>query len=75
MSPQLSTRRGWRTDLADRTFIPELLEKAAPETATRNLREIARINRWFGGHAAMIRTLRHSVHSQERFSVLDVGAG
>jgi SAM-dependent methyltransferase len=72
---QISMCRRGRTDLANRTFTRELLETAAPEAAARNLREIARINRWFGGHAALIRMMRHSAHSQERFSVLDVGAG
>jgi SAM-dependent methyltransferase len=75
MTPQLSMGRRWRTNLANRTFTRELLETAAPEAAARNLREIARINRWFGGHAALIRMMRNFVHSQERFSVLDVGAG
>jgi 2-polyprenyl-3-methyl-5-hydroxy-6-metoxy-1,4-benzoquinol methylase len=62
-------------DLANRTFTRELLESAPPAAAARNLREIARINRWFGGHAALIRMMRTLVHTQERFSVLDVGAG
>ena len=74
MTLTLNMRRGWRTDLANRTFTRELLETATPEAAVRNLREIARINRWFGGHAALIRMMRDLVHSQERFSVLDVGA-
>jgi 2-polyprenyl-3-methyl-5-hydroxy-6-metoxy-1,4-benzoquinol methylase len=74
MTLTLNMRRGWRTDLANRTFTRELLETATPEAAVRNLREIARINRWFGGHAALIRMMRNLVRSQERFSVLDVGA-
>jgi 2-polyprenyl-3-methyl-5-hydroxy-6-metoxy-1,4-benzoquinol methylase len=73
MTSQLSMRRR-RRDLVNRTFTRELLETAAPEAAVRNLREIARINRWFGGHAALIRTMRTLVDPQERFSVLDVGA-
>jgi ubiquinone/menaquinone biosynthesis C-methylase UbiE len=62
-------------NMANRTFTRELLETAPPEAAARNLRDIARINRWFGGHAALIRMMRNFVHPQERFSVLDVGAG
>jgi SAM-dependent methyltransferase len=72
---QLSSRRRSRTPLANRTLTPELLETAAPEVAARNLSDIARINRWFGGHAALIGMMRDLVDSQERFSVLDVGAG
>jgi SAM-dependent methyltransferase len=63
-----------RTDLANRTFTRELLETAAPEAAVQNLRDIARINRWFGGYTALIRLMRNLVHSQKQFSVLDVGA-
>ena len=74
MTSPLSVHRRRRTDLANRAFTRELLETAAPEAAVRNLREIARINRWFGGYAALIRMMRNLVHSQERFSVLDVGA-
>jgi hypothetical protein len=62
-------------NMVNRTFTRELLETAPPEAAARNLRDIARINRWFGGHAALIRMMRNFVHPQERFSVLDVGAG
>lgn len=75
MNLELSVRGRWRPDLAHRTFTRELLETAPPEAAARNLREIARINRWLGGHAALIRMMSNLVHSRERFSVLDVGAG
>jgi SAM-dependent methyltransferase len=64
-----------RVLLAKRILKPELLDTAAPEPAARNLRELARINRWFGGHAALLRMMRDLVHPQERFFVLDVGAG
>jgi hypothetical protein len=37
-----------------RILRPELLESAASTLAERNLRDIARINRWFGGHRALI---------------------
>jgi len=39
--------------------------------AARSLRAIACINRWFGGHDAIIRMMRNSVHSQKGGSVLD----
>jgi SAM-dependent methyltransferase len=60
--------------MANRLFTHELLGGAEPEAAVRNLRDIARINRWFGGQAVLIRMMRNLAHSQERFSVLDVGA-
>jgi ubiquinone/menaquinone biosynthesis C-methylase UbiE len=58
-----------------RALKPELLECAAPAYADRNLRELARINRWLGGHRALLRMMRDLVHPQEHFTVLDVGAG
>ena len=58
-----------------RALNPELLDFAGPTYADRNLRELARINRWFGGHRALLRTMRDLVHPQEQFTVLDVGAG
>ena len=58
-----------------RILRPELLESAASTIAERNLRDIARINRWFGGHRALLCVLKNLVDSQEPFSVLDVGAG
>jgi SAM-dependent methyltransferase len=53
---------------------PELLDSAACELRNRNLHDIARINRWCGGHRVLLRVLRDLVRSRERFSVLDVGA-
>jgi SAM-dependent methyltransferase len=58
-----------------RRLRPELLESAEPELASRNLRDIARINRWFGGHRALLRVFKDLAHRQEQFSVLDIGAG
>jgi hypothetical protein len=54
---------------------PKLLECAGPAYADRNLRELAIINRWFGGHRALLRVMRDLVHPKEHFSLLDVGAG
>lgn len=53
----------------------ELLEAADPALADRNLRELARINRWFGGHRALLRVLKDLAPPERPFSVLDVGAG
>jgi SAM-dependent methyltransferase len=57
-----------------RILNPELLESAEPKLAQRNLRDLVRINRWFGGRRAVLRILRDLVRPLERFSVLDVGA-
>jgi SAM-dependent methyltransferase len=54
---------------------PELLDSAEQGLADRNLRDLARINRWFGGHRILLRVLRDLVGPREQFSVLDVGAG
>ena len=53
----------------------ELLDYAGLAPAERNLRDIARINRWFGGHNALLRMMGDLVDPAESFSVLDVGAG
>jgi len=52
----------------------ELLEFADPAAAEPNLRDLVRINRWFGGHRALLRVLKPLVSPSEQFSVLDVGA-
>jgi SAM-dependent methyltransferase len=57
-----------------RVLKPELLDSAERELRDGNLRDIARINRWCGGHRVLLRVLRDLVGSLESFSVLDVGA-
>ena len=42
--------------------------------AQRNLSDLVRINRWFGGHRALLQVFARLVDPLERFSVLDVGA-
>jgi SAM-dependent methyltransferase len=68
-------QRGELFRRSDRILRPELLESAASKLADRNLRDIARINRWFGGHRALLRVLKDLAHPWKQFSVLDVGAG
>jgi hypothetical protein len=51
---RLNWKRGSLSAGSGRALQPELLECAGPEPAGRNLREIARINRWFGGHVALL---------------------
>jgi SAM-dependent methyltransferase len=57
-----------------RVLKPELLDSAASESRNRNLHDIARINRWCGGHRILRRVLRDLASPHERFSILDVGA-
>ena len=67
----LLSGKGW----SRRVLKPQLLETAGPALAEKNLHDMARINRWFGPHRALLRVIRHSVSPQEQFSLLDVGAG
>ena len=62
-------------DWSRRILGTELLEYAGVAPADRNLRDIARINRWFGGHNALLQMMGDLVDPAESFSVLDVGAG
>ncbi len=57
-----------------RVLEPEWLDSAPPSAAERNLCDLARINRWFGGHNILLRVLKELAHPREKFSVLDVGA-
>jgi SAM-dependent methyltransferase len=57
-----------------RVLKPELMDNADPAEAAVCLRDLARINRWFGGHRALIQTLRTLLKPGEQFSILDVGA-
>jgi ubiquinone/menaquinone biosynthesis C-methylase UbiE len=58
----------------DRVVVPELLDHASPEVARDNLRDLVRINRFFGGHSILHRIMADFVRAQDRFSMLDVGA-
>lgn len=69
------SRGGKRPDWSRRVLGTEMLECAESAPADRNLRDIARINRWFGGHHALLRMMRDLATPDEHFSVLDVGAG
>ena len=57
-----------------RVVRPELLESAASSAIKRNLQDLARINRWFGGHLSLLQVFKRLVHPADKFSVLDVGA-
>lgn len=58
----------------ERIILPERLDSATPAEAALNLAEIAFLNRWFGGHAISRSLLRRFVSSNERFTLLDIGA-
>jgi SAM-dependent methyltransferase len=59
---------------AERFLQPELLDHAEPEEARRNLADLVRINRMFGGHAVIRRALARVVRNDQTFSLLDIGA-
>ena len=44
-----------------RVLRSERLESSPPAAVERNLRDIARINRWFGGHRTLLRLLKEFV--------------
>lgn len=59
---------------AKRLIKPELLDHAAPEEALPNLAELVRINRDFGGHSTIRKTLADVVPNGDKFTLLDIGA-
>lgn len=63
----------WR-NWAARFIEPEILESADGEQMRRNLREIALVNRLFGGHRVARRLFGEVATPPESFTLLDVGA-
>ena len=59
---------------SQRFIQPELLDHADPEEARVNLTDLIRINRRFGGHSTILKTLARVIHKDQAFSLLDVGA-
>ena len=57
-----------------RVFGVELMDTAEPELARGSLRDLVRLNRYFGGHIVLRGMLAGLVRRDEAFSVLDVGA-
>ena len=55
-------------------LVREILDDAPDEEAQQNLRELTRINRWFGGHRVLRRSLRKIYAANAAFTMLDVGA-
>jgi SAM-dependent methyltransferase len=58
----------------ERLIVPELLDHATPEVARENLRDLVKINRYFGGHAILRKIFQNFTSPEDRFSVLDVGS-
>ncbi|MDX2152915.1 MAG: methyltransferase domain-containing protein [Bryobacteraceae bacterium] len=54
--------------------MPELLESAEPAEARRNLDDLRKINRWFGGHRVVRSLVGEAAAGAQTFSLLDVGA-
>src|SRR5579884_320389 len=54
---------------------PELLDDAPEEAARQSLRDLARINRWLGGHRVARQLVGSFAAPDEPFTVLDVGSG
>jgi SAM-dependent methyltransferase len=63
-----------RGDWSERFIEPEILEKAPQKQMQRNLQEIAKVNRLFGGYRILRTLLGEYVTPENRFTVLDVGA-
>lgn len=59
---------------AKRLIKPELLDHAEPQEARRNLADLVRINRRFGGHATIRKMLAQVACSNDPFTLLDIGA-
>jgi 2-polyprenyl-3-methyl-5-hydroxy-6-metoxy-1,4-benzoquinol methylase len=57
-----------------RVIVPEILDSAPDAEAQQNLRELAFLNRWFGGHRVLRWSLRQLHRRDDRFTMLDVGA-
>ncbi len=60
--------------MSGRVLKPEMLQSADRALADRNLRDMVDINRWFGGHRALLSVMSELAPRGKQFSVLDVGA-
>ena len=54
-------------------IVPELLDHASPEEARPVLADLARVNRYFGGHLILRKIMSGLAERGESFSMLDVG--
>jgi hypothetical protein len=58
----------------ERVILPELLDHANLQDARENLKDLVRINRYFGGYRLVRGMLAEFQRPGDRFSLLDVGA-
>jgi ubiquinone/menaquinone biosynthesis C-methylase UbiE len=58
----------------ERIVEPEILDHAGPEDTRECLRDLARLNRYFGGHSVLRGILSGFAGAGDAFSLLDVGA-
>lgn len=56
-----------------RLIEPEVLDRLPPDEARPNLADLVRINRRFGGHSVVRKTLERAANGERCFSLLDVG--
>jgi hypothetical protein len=54
--------------------VPEKLDQAGREEALENLKDLVRVNKYFGGYATLRRIAGELVGPEDSFSVLDIGA-
>ncbi len=59
---------------SERLIEPELLDHSDPAEARRNLADLVRINRNFGGHSTVRKTLARAITGNDHFTLLDIGA-
>lgn len=59
---------------SSRLIQPEWLDRAEPAEARLNLADLVRINRDFGGHSVIRRSLAKLVNRSDKFTMLDIGA-
>lgn len=57
-----------------RVIEPEMLDRVPDDIARRNLEDLARINRYFGGHGTLIAELARFEARDAHFSILDCGS-
>src|SRR5581483_511952 len=62
------------TIVPERVILPELLDHASPEEARANLRDLVRINRYFGAYRILRGMVAGLADPGQRFSMLDIGA-
>lgn len=59
---------------SQRVIVPEMLDHAPPDVTRASLRDLARVNRYLGGHYVLGRVMARVARPADRFSALDVGA-